>query len=504
MAQTVSSEVTRAEAGAPFTVLVIDGNEEHQILSVAALTRTGAVVRTAASGQQALKLALTNRFDAFVIGSKLRDATGVEVLRLLSERFPAVPKVFVVTPDAEEAAVRAMKSGATSYVVKTPRYTELLPAVVSECVVEARNRQRLAETEQIQAQALTGRKAAEERLSQSETRLRMILRQAPILVWSTDRNLQVTSAMGGGFRDLDTSRSLERGLTLFDYFDVHEEDREPIASHRRALDGRSVSAQLEWRGRTYDVHIEPLWSAEGAIVGTTGVALDVTEQRRAEVAQRESRRLAGFFAHELNTPLTSMSLLAHAARRRIADPEALEKLDKIEAELRRASGIIRPLLTLSESRRPDLVDTDLRSVVASAVDQVRRERPTHTSLRVDVETGKVPIRVRVDPLRIQEAVMNLVRNAIDATTQGSIGIRVEERRAGPAIIVSDTGTGMPPEVRARLFEPFFTTKPHGEGVGLGLLLSKQIITDHGGSLEVASEPGRGSTLTVLLPRGEDG
>ncbi|MGI0149731.1 MAG: PAS domain-containing protein, partial [Thermoplasmata archaeon] len=288
MAQTAPSEVAGAKGDAPFAVLVIDGNEEHQILSVAALTRRGWTVRTATTGKQALQLAIANRFDAVVVGSKLRDATGVEVLRLLSERFPATPKIFVVPPDGEEAALQAMKSGASSYIVKTPRYTELLPAIVEEHIVEARNRRRLAETEQIQAQAVTERKTAEERLSQSETRLRMILRQAPVLLWSTDKELRVTSAMGGGFRSLDTSRSEERGLTLHEYFSVPDEDLESIASHRRALAGESVTTQIEWQGRSYDVHIEPLRSAEGSVLGTIGVAFDVSERTRTEETLRRS------------------------------------------------------------------------------------------------------------------------------------------------------------------------------------------------------------------------
>jgi len=288
MAQTIPPQVAGAKGEAPFAVLVIDGNEEHQILSVAALTRKGWVVRTATSGKQGLQLAISNPFDAIVVGSKLREATGVEVLRLLSERLPQVPKIFVVPPDGEEAALQAMKSGASSYIVKTPRYTELMPAIVEEHIVEARNRRRLAETEQTQAKALTERKTAEERLSQSEARLRMILRQAPVLLWSTDKDLRVTSAMGGGFRSLDTSRSAERGLTLHEYFSVPDEDLEPIASHRRALDGESVTTQIEWRGRSYDVHIEPLRSAERAVVGTIGVAFDVSDRTRTEETLRRS------------------------------------------------------------------------------------------------------------------------------------------------------------------------------------------------------------------------
>src|SRR5438874_10536731 len=288
MAQTTRPEVPRPSGAPPFAVLVIDGNEEHQILSVAALTRRGGLVRTAASGRQALQLAMGQHFDVLVIGSKLRDSTGVEVLQLLAERFPTIPKIFVVPPDGEEAALQALKSGATSYIVKTPRYTELLPAIVLEIVADSDARKQLAQSEQTQAKAVTEKRSAEERLSQSENRLRLILQQAPVLLWSTDGDLHVTSAMGGGFRTLDTSRSQERGLTLFDSFSVRDEDVEPIASHRRALGGERVATQIEWQGRTYDVHIEPLRSKEGAILGTVGVAFDVSERTRTEESLRRS------------------------------------------------------------------------------------------------------------------------------------------------------------------------------------------------------------------------
>ena len=518
MAQTASSELPRAKAEPPFAVLVIDRNEEHQILSVTALTRIGCTVRTAASGKEALQLAIAHPFDMFVIGSKLRDSTGVEVVRVLSERFPDIPKMFVVPPDGEEAAVRAMRSGATSYIVKTPRYTELLPALVADAIQEARNRRRLAESEVIQAKALTERREVEQRLSESETRLRMILRQVPVLVWSTDRDLRVSSALGGGFRGLDTSRSGERGLSLFEYFEAHGEDAEPIASHRRALAGDSVGAQMEWQGRTYDVHIEPLRSPEGTVLGTIGVALDVSDRVRPKgtpdpnslkAPSRERRlleserlatmtRLTEFIAHELNTPLTSISLLTSAVAKRVTDRVALDKLEKIETERRRAAEIIRELVGLVGNRRRNAIESDLRSIVASAVEQSRQERKT--SVRVDVAIGDAPVRAIVDPLQIQEVVMNLLENAIDATSEGSVRVAVEERPEAHAIVVSDTGSGMTPEVQARLFEPFFTTKPHGEGIGLGLLLSNHIVMDHGGTLDVSSKPGSGSTFTVLLPR----
>src|SRR3989449_906772 len=181
-----------------------------------------------------------------------------------------------------------MESGAQSYIVKTPRYNELLPAIVDEHVVEARNRKRLVETEQTQAQAVTARKTVEEQLSQSQARLKLVLEQAPVLLWSTDRHLRVTSAMGTGFRALDLPHSGERGLSVYEYFNIHDDDIEPIVSHRRALLGESVATQIEWQARTYDVHMEPLRSKEGAILGTIGVAFDVSERTRTEESLRRS------------------------------------------------------------------------------------------------------------------------------------------------------------------------------------------------------------------------
>src|SRR2546428_811544 len=136
--------------------------------------------------------------------------------------------------------------------------------------------------------AVTRRKAGEEQLSQSQARLKLVLEQAPVLLWSTDRDLRVTAAMGTGFRGLDLPRSGQRVLSIYEYFNIHDDDIEPIVSHRRALLGESVATQIEWQGRMYDVHMEPLRSKEGAILGTIGVAFDVSERTRTEESLRRS------------------------------------------------------------------------------------------------------------------------------------------------------------------------------------------------------------------------
>jgi signal transduction histidine kinase len=98
-------------------------------------------------------------------------------------------------------------------------------------------------------------------------------------------------------------------------------------------------------------------------------------------------------------------------------------------------------------------------------------------------------------------VLNLLKNAFEATEHGAVRVRLEDRPGAYVIVVEDTGSGMNPEVLSHLYEPFFTTKRRGEGIGLGLLLSKNVVVSHGGTIDVMSEAGKGTTFTVLLPKG---
>ncbi len=124
-AKTAAPSPTKAHS-----VLVIEPNEEHQVLSTMALSRRGFKVTVAGSGREAIRLAVSEPFDVSVIDFKLRDLPALEIVKALAERFPDVPKIFVVSSGAEDVAVRALKEGAAGFLVKTPRYNELLPSEV--------------------------------------------------------------------------------------------------------------------------------------------------------------------------------------------------------------------------------------------------------------------------------------------------------------------------------------------------------------------------------------
>jgi len=111
-----------------------------------------------------------------------------------------------------------------------------------------------------------------------------------------------------------------------------------------------------------------------------------------------------------------------------------------------------------------------------------------------------PVVADVDPRRIQQVLVNSTKNAFQATSKGAVTVGVEERGETVALVVHDTGPGMPPDVIEKLFQPFLTTKPKEQGTGLGLAFAKSVVSAHGGAIDVASEIGKGSTLTVVLPK----
>ena len=211
-------------------------------------------------------------------------------------------------------------------------------------------------------------------------------------------------------------------------------------------------------------------------------------------------KMAAHVTHEIRNPLSSIAL----------NLELLE--EDLSPDLREARALVRAignevdrLTSLSEQylsfarQRPSIVGgEELGDLVREACEFVRRELEkagVRLELTLDEALGPVP----VDEAQLKQALFNLLRNARDAMPDGGV-VRVAVHAVGPnvEIVIDDEGTGIDPEVRARLFEPFFTTKRHG--TGLGLLITRQIIEAHGGALELSERTPKGTRVTLRLPR----
>jgi len=232
-------------------------------------------------------------------------------------------------------------------------------------------------------------------------------------------------------------------------------------------------------------------------------AVDITEKKDLERRLLENERLAamgrltGYVAHEINTPLTNISLLAATAAKRSQDPEVVSRLEKINAQRRLIGSILQDLAGLTRPPPIQPVETDLRTIVDASLEQI--EPYLHDGVELRREVGP-PVVADVDPRRIQQVLVNLTKNALQATSNGAVTVEVEDRGDTVALVVHDTGSGMPPDVLEKLFQPFFTTKPKEQGTGLGLAFAKSVVSAHGGTIDVASELGQGTTFTVVLPK----
>ncbi len=268
------------------------------------------------------------------------------------------------------------------------------------------------------------------------------------------------------------------------------------------------------------VVIDPIREGE-KLVGFAKITRDITERREAELrlAQMQAQlaesqkldalgQLTGGVAHDFNNLLMIISGSVHTLKRGIEDdPRRQRALVAIEAATRRGAALTSQLLTFArrQSVNPEPVN------VADRIDAVRDVLDTGVggavTLQFDVDRDAWP--VVVDVAELETALVNLVINARDAMpTGGVVTIAArnqtldEENPAGDyvAISVEDTGIGIAPDVLSRIFDPFFTTKPVGKGTGLGLSQVHGFAHQAGGTIKVSSEIGKGTKITILLPR----
>jgi len=217
-------------------------------------------------------------------------------------------------------------------------------------------------------------------------------------------------------------------------------------------------------------------------------------------------KLAAVVAHEINNPLAGILTYAKLLKKRLSrapepNAENVSMLDLVESESRRCGEIVKNLMTFARPTSMNREPSELNSVIDRCVRLVQHQmKLKNIELHPNFEKD-LPL-VRCDPGQIEQVILALVMNAIDAMPNG--GNLTLSSRKGPdaehiQVEVRDDGVGMPPDVLANMFEPFFTTKEHGRGLGLGLAISRNIVDRHGGRIEVASEPGRGTAFTITLP-----
>ncbi len=421
--------------------------------------------------------------------------------------------------DDEHALLRGIADQAALAISNARLHEQIqrYSAELEERVVR-RTRELQAANQQLRNE-ISERERAEEALRSSETKLRLILEQLPAIVWTTDTELRLTSGMGGGIaHNRPGNNPVIPGLSVVDMTERYQTGILEAERHLHALDGVASQYDVVLQDRQLHVHLQPLRDSQDKIVGTLGLAFDITarikaeeEIRRALSKERELSELKSRFvsmtSHEFRTPLSTILSSADLLEFYMdtwPTERKLEHIQRIQAAVLNMTQMMNDILVIGKAEadklefRPVLVD--LVQLCHDEIDAARiHARPDH---RVTFDYEGDAGMLMADPRLLHQILDNLLSNAIKYSPNGGT-IRVAVRREADHvwIIVSDEGIGVPWEDQPHLYDAFHRARNVGDvpGTGLGLPIVKKSVDAYGGTVTFSSQPGQGSTFTVILP-----
>ncbi len=371
------------------------------------------------------------------------------------------------------------------------------------------------------------RKKTEAALAEGEQRFKAFAESSSDWMWEIDRDLRITF-LSEGFAESNTIPASELiGRTpaeaRFEGDDLSLWSKLAAASERRETirNAEYRFMDREGRSRVLLLNGQPVFDRDGTFAGYRGCASDISEQRRAERIAREHEaelahmmrlstmgEMASTLAHELNQPLAAIVNYAGGSVRRIesgaegngADLKGV--LARIAVQAKRASKIIAHVSHFTRKTSPVASVADINDIIRGVSDLARAESgDREVAVRLELDEG-LP-KVHVNAIQIEQVILNLLRNGIEAskgTRKSTREIVIESRANGPGTIeiaVTDRGRGLPEGSVDKIFDPFFTTKR--DGMGMGLSISRTIVESHGGRLWAEPGPTRGATFQFTLP-----
>ncbi len=501
--------------GDPLRVLLVEDDEDDALLIIRELKRAYDPIVERADTPDGMKRALDRgRWDIVISDYTMPKFSAPEALETLQATGLDIPFMVVSGTIGEEAAVQALKAGASDFLVKG-KLARLLPAV-ERALREGEGR--------------AARRAAEQALVESELRFRRLAESGLVGIAVGDTSGTLLEANDAFLELVGYARGELAGGTMHWDALTPPESRVPGAAtgEQSSASGAALPWETEYLRRDGTKVPVLLGIAKLDAERTISVSVDLTARKRAEKALRHAEEqlrqaqkmeaignLAGGIAHDFNNLLSVILSYSQMLAEDMTpgDPRRAD-LEEIEAAGRRAVDLTRQLLAFGRQQilQPRVVN--INDIVVGIEKMLRRVIGADVELTVlaDPALGLA----KVDPGQLEQIIMNLAVNARDAMpTGGKLTIETgnvflddayAKQHVGVTaghhvmVAVTDTGLGMTKATQARLYEPFFTTKERGSGTGLGLATVFGIVQQSGGSIWVYSEPSRGTTFKVYLPR----
>lgn len=508
-----------SEIPAPKGRLLLVDDEEGVLRSIQRVLRRGGWdLQTAKDGASALEVVQSFHPQVVMSDFRMPGMNGVELLARVKAHSPQAQRI-MLTGQADVHAIEDAinRSEVFRFLTKPWDDTQLFLTVKSafeQYAVLTENERLLALTNSQNEALKTLNLALEERVDERTQALAVAKREwelsfdsidAPLAVVEMDSFRLVRANIAYAREAGRPVTDVSRGYRCHQYLFKRDTPCSGCPLVERA--SKQGKGEVSQNGRRYDLSCYPM-PEEGRVVCTYR---DVTEEERMTRRLIEAEKmaavglLAGGVAHEVNNPLGGILAFAQLMRRepdRSAEDE--EALALIEESAVRCKRIVEGLLKISRNAPQDGFRAfEIRRCIEDSAMLFRAQLKGHPRAKLEVHVDEALNEVEGDAGKIGQAVLNLLHNALGALPKGEGLITLEALLDAPGerfrIRVTDSGCGIASENLTRIFEPWFTTKAPGEGTGLGLPITFRIIQEHGGTIDVDSEIGRGTTFTLVLP-----
>ena len=502
-------------------ILMVD--DERQLCdSLACLLRAkNYAVETANNGSEAIALLSRNTFDLAILDLHLPDMLGVDIISEIKSQSKDT-EVVIITGEADiESALASLKNGAYDYLRKPFEFEELLNT--AEHAIE----QKLLKQE---------KNRITEQLTLSEKKYRYLVHNSPDIIYTLDADgnfsfvseaveyllgFKAAGLIGKHYSTIIYEADRGKAKQYFSErrskvrasagIELRLKVNQPADNYRSP---QTLAVELKWMG----LHKGDFTNGRAEYIGTHGVIRDISERSKLQAQLQKAERmeslgtLAGGIAHDFNNLLMGVQGRSTLISMDLHNPNSIiEHINAIDDYIHSATELTRQLLGFARGGKYEVKPTNIIELIHKSSNMFGR---TKKEITIDTKFHSENVVVEIDRGQIEQVFLNLYVNAWQAMPEGGmlnietdeITIRKKERdsfQLEPGryvrISVKDNGIGMSQKIIKRIFDPFFTTKDKGRGTGLGLASAYGIIENHGGSINVTSEMGIGTTFSIYLP-----
>jgi PAS domain S-box-containing protein len=492
-------------------ILVIDDEKSIRKMMTMNLAADGYEVEEAADGPSGLEVFERERPDVVLLDVRMPDMDGIEVLEKINA-YDSDTEVIMITGHGDmEMAIACLRREASNFLTK-PIDGELLSIALNRALEKQSMKKKLRKYTQ-GLETLV--REANQQLEKAYKFRENLIENSPDAIVSVRKGGEIVIFNSAAEQMLGYNKEeVIKKLNITEIYppgkakEVMKDLRSEHFGGKGKVDKREMTV-VHRDGHEIPVYLSAsILYEQGQESGSVGIFTDISEKKRLERQLLRSEKLSSLgklaagIAHEINQPLTGVLTFASLLLKRHKDDQASAKdLEIIVRETKRIKGIVQGILEFAREAPMQKIDSDMRSIIDNTLQLIERQEK-FLGIEVKKEFESDLPNLKADPNLLEQVFMNLFLNAADAMEgQGLLTIKAAREGNDIRVDITDTGTGMAPDVTERIFDPFFTTKDstEGAGMGLGLAVSYGIINNHGGTITASSQEGKGATFTVRLP-----